>query len=331
MGKDKLMRRIKAYIMPIALLMVAVVGCKNSGEDEAQMKMNPAPEFNSDSAFAYIEKQVSFGPRVPATDPHTQCGDWLVSKLTEFGGTVIEQTAEVTTFDEQVLPMRNIIASFHPEKKTRIMLCAHWDTRAFADQDSLRLKDPIDGANDGGSGVGALLEIARTMQAKPPSVGVDIILFDTEDQGRPEYDPRPNEEHTYCLGSRYWGNNLHEPGYAPSFGILLDMVGAKNATFAMEGVSMMNAGVQTQKVWDTAHQLGYGKHFLYKKTRPITDDHTYINLLTGIPTMDIIQYESTTPTNFGTYWHTHLDSLQIIDKNTLKAVGQTVVQVIYNE
>ena len=211
------------------------------------------------------------------------------------------------------------------------MLCAHWDTRPFADQDSLRSNEPIDGANDGGSGVGVLLEIARLLKSTPPNIGVDIILFDTEDQGRPEYDTRPGEEHTYCLGSRYWGNNPHEDGYAPAYGILLDMVGAKNATFAMEGVSMMNAGVQTQKVWDTANQLGYGKHFIYKKTRPITDDHTYINLLTDIPTMDIIQYESTTTTNFGEFWHTHLDSLPIIDKSTLKAVGQTVVQVIYNE
>jgi hypothetical protein len=331
MGNNKLMRKLILPVFALLFVGLLIAGCKGTSDKEEKVELKPAPEFDADSAFSYIEKQVDFGPRVPSTDPHTACGDWLVSKLTQFGGTVVEQKAMVTTFDELVIPMRNIIASFQPEKKTRIMLCAHWDTRPFADQDSLRIQEPIDGANDGGSGVGVLLEIARIMQIKQPSIGVDIILFDTEDQGRPEFDPRPNEEHTYCLGSRYWGNNPHEAGYAPAYGILLDMVGAKNATFTMEGVSMMNAGVQTQKVWDTAHQLGYGKHFLYKKTRPITDDHTYINLLTGIPTMDIIQYESTTASNFGSFWHTHLDSLHVIDRNTLKAVGQTVTQVIYNE
>jgi glutaminyl-peptide cyclotransferase len=293
--------------------------------------MTAAPNFNADSAYAFVQSQVDFGPRVPDTDEHRACGDWLESKFTQFGATVVVQTGTVERYDGLKLPLRNIIACYNPDRAARVLLCAHWDTRPFADQGNTDIEKPIDGANDGGSGVAVLLEIARQLSIEKPNIGVDIVLFDVEDQGQPDFDTNPQKRDTYCLGSQYWGNNLHDESYNAMYGILLDMVGAKGATFSMEQVSLQYAGGQTKKVWDTGNQLGYGRHFMYKKTHPITDDHVYVNLLTGIPTLDIIEYYGATPSNFGPYWHTHDDNMDVIDRKTLKAVGQTLLQVIFNE
>ena len=319
----------------LLLGVVGVVSCndapKQAKEKPKGIALNPAPDFNADSAYAFVQTQVDFGPRVPGTDEHVACGDWLVSKLNSYGAEVIEQTGTVKRYDDVELPLRNIIASFNPDRASRVLLCAHWDTRPFADQGKVDIKEPIDGANDGGSGVAVLLEIARQLSTEQPKIGVDIILFDVEDQGQPDFDTNPQQQHSYCLGSQHWGNNLHNENYNAMYGILLDMVGAKGATFSMEQVSMQYAGAHTRKVWDIGNQLGYGRHFMYQKTHPITDDHVYVNILTGIPTLDIIEYYGATPSNFGPYWHTHDDNMDVIDRKTLKAVGQTVLQVIFNE
>ena len=130
---------------------------------------------------------------------------------------------------------RNNNGSFNPDKDKRILLFAHWDTRPYSDHDPdpANHKKPLDGADDGASGVGALLEIARQMGMKAPEVGVDIIFFDAEDYGTPEFakDRYNDTSDTWCLGSRFWGKNPHKPGYKAEFGILLDMVGAKDAVF----------------------------------------------------------------------------------------------------
>ncbi len=292
--------------------------------------MRPAPDFNADSAFGFVESQVAFGPRVPGTTAHRSCGDFLAQVFNVYGASVTEQLDSVTGFDGKHLPLRNIIASFQTEKTRRVMLCAHWDTRPYADQDTLRRDEPIDGANDGASGVAVLLEIARNLGSVSPEVGVDIVLFDVEDQGRPAYMPSTGTNgHFFSLGSRYWARNTD--GYRAEYGILLDMVGAADAVFTLEGISMQYAEHVMRKVWDTGNRLGYQDHFRYNLTRAIIDDHNYVNELAGIPCIDIIQYDNRTRMRFGPYWHTHDDNIDIIDPNTLKAVGQTVLQVIYNE
>lgn len=292
--------------------------------------MNEAPVFNADSAFAFIAKQVSFGPRVPETESHAACGDHLANRLRSFGARVVEQTGSVTLYNGKRMALRNIQAAFSPEKTDRIVLCAHWDTRPIADQEATDFDRPIDGANDGASGVGVLLEIARCLSERSPNVGVDIVLFDVEDQGVSAKEPANSyPDHGFCLGSRYWAENL--PDHRPRYGILLDMVGAKDAEFTLEGVSMQYAEHVMLKVWDTAYQMGHGDRFRYNRTPPIIDDHTYINALAEIPTIDIIQFYNNSFTSFGPFWHNHSDTLGNIDRNTLKVVGQTVVQVIYNE
>ncbi|MGM9760317.1 MAG: M20 family metallopeptidase [Parabacteroides sp.] len=293
--------------------------------------VHATPVFNADSAYHYTEQQVLFGPRVPNSAGHKRCGDYLAAELRRFGAKVYEQEARLTTYDNTRLEALNIIGSFDTENKRRILLCAHWDTRPYADQDPdpANYRKPIDGADDGASGVGVLLEIARQVGQQAPGVGIDIIFFDAEDYGTPEFvdDFKPD---TWCLGTQFWAKNPHVPGYQADFGILLDMVGSKNATFFKERQSIMYAARYVELVWNTARQLGYGKYFINAPGGAITDDHQYVISGRNIPCIDIINYDPETDQGFADYWHTLNDSMQNIDRNTLKAVGQTVLQVVYS-
>ncbi|MCC9136359.1 M28 family peptidase [Pontibacter silvestris] len=291
-----------------------------------------APTFNADSAYKYVEKQVAFGPRVPNSQAHAATGDWIISKLREYGAEVTVQDFQVRAFDGKMLNLRNIIASYNPGTASRVMLAAHWDTRPWADKDENNPDQPIDGANDGASGVGVLLEIARTMHeaAQKPGVGVDLFFFDGEDYGQPDNSKFPSQNDTWCLGSQYWAKNKHVPNYRAQYGILLDMIGAENVRFAREGTSMQYAKNVVDKVWRAGNNIGYSDYFKYTKSPGITDDHYYINEMANIPMIDIIGYSEGND-YFGPYHHRHSDNMDIISRNSLKAVGQTVLHVVYNE
>lgn len=291
------------------------------------------PEFNADSAYFFIKKQVDFGPRVPGTEPHKKCARYLENKLKEYGLNVIVQEAELTVFTGKKVPAKNIIGQYDAENKNRILLFAHWDSRPFADRDKENRSKPIDAANDGGSGVAVLLEIARQIRLSEtkPSVGIDIIFFDVEDYGQPHETMMQDKSDTWCLGSQYWARNPHVKNYQPKYGILLDMVGAKDAIFPKEGHSMYYASQVVEKVWKTAARLGYSKYFINNREyRGLTDDHYYVNTIAHIPSIDLVHY-SPYLNDFGSFHHTHRDNMAIIDREPLKAVGQTLLDVIYNE
>lgn len=295
-----------------------------------QMK---SPSFNADSAYLFIEKQVEFGPRVPGTLAHQECGDYLVSKLNEFGASVIQQRANVTHYDGQNIEIRNIIGVYNADVKKRILLFAHWDSRPFSDEetDSTSRNLPVTGADDGASGVGALLEIARQIHLNSLDLGIDIIFFDLEDWGQPSYTTDWVPGDWWCVGSQYWSKHPHVENYKAHFGILLDMVGGANATFLKEGYSLQYASNVVDKIWSTALRLGYGNYFISKRGGFITDDHVPVNQNHRAPSANIINLKLETNTGFVPYWHTQKDDMRNIDKNTLKAVGQTVLEVVYNE
>jgi hypothetical protein len=285
------------------------------------------PDFNADSAYAFISKQVGFGPRIPNSESQKKCAEWLEKKLKQYTPHVIVQTGTVTAHTGESLRMYNIMARFKPESSNRVLLCAHWDTRPFADMDEGNKNRRFDGADDGGSGTGVLLEIARQIAQKPTDAGIDIVLFDVEDYGTTE-----GGNESYCLGSQYWSKNPPVPGYFAKYGILLDMVGAKGARFAKEGFSMQVAPSVVEKVWSAAARLGYADLFTQEMAPGVTDDHYFVRKHTGIPVIDIINYGKHNGDNgFGAHWHTGDDNLTVIDKTVLKAVGQTVLDVIYNE
>ncbi|MDR1743548.1 MAG: M28 family peptidase [Dysgonamonadaceae bacterium] len=292
-----------------------------------------SPDFDADSAFSYIEKQVSFGPRVPMTPAHADCGDYLAAKLSSFGAKVIEQKATVKHYNGKNIEIRNIIGSFQGEKEKRLLLFAHWDSRPFADQenDPVKRNRPILGADDGASGVGVLLEVARQLQHNTPECGVDILFFDLEDWGQAEFDDHYIPGNWWCMGSQHWAKAPHTPDYKAKFGILLDMVGAPDATFMRESESMRYAANIVEKVWRTASKMGFGQLFIDKKTGSIYDDHIPVNQIRNIPCIDIINLKSKSSSGFASHWHTLDDTMQNINKSTLKSVGQTVLEVIFLE
>lgn len=303
---------------------------KNNKASKEKYKIT-RPQFSSDSAYLFIQKQVDFGPRVPNTAAHAETAKYLSEKLGSYGFNIIEQKAKVTAFDDTKLSITNIIGEYKSELNNRVLLFAHWDTRPFADQDNERKAMPIDGANDGGSGVGVLLEVARQINLQKPNIGVDIIFFDAEDYGQPSSDTRRPVQDSWGLGSQYWGKNPHKANYNANYGILLDMVGAKNAIFAKERISLQYAPQVVEKVWSVASKLGHGNHFVYQKTNHIgVDDHVYVNKLAKIPSIDIVQYDPNTG-SFAPHWHTHDDNMDIIDKETLQAVGETVLATVLKE
>ncbi len=311
-------------IAAISIVWLSLWGCGGSEttvpENEPEITrviQNKSTRFNEDSAFQFIKNQVDFGYRIPGNKPHRLCADWLYNKLTHYCDTSYFQKGTTQTHEGKTIPVYNVIGSFRPQASRRILLASHWDSRPMADNDmSENLNKPIDGANDGASGVGVLLEIARTLDTLPEDVGIDIIFFDAEDLGVSE------AENSFCLGSQYWVKTAHVINYTAHFGILLDMVGGKEAKFYWEGNSKNWGSYILSHVWTVAQELGFGNHFITESTTPVIDDHAYVYQGTKIPTIDIIDYHHRE--GFPEEWHTVNDNISNIHKPTLKAVGLTI-------
>lgn len=320
----------------VCALTLAFTSCKNEKKPQKVVNEKPAvaakvPAFNRDSAFQFVAKQTEFGPRVPNTAAHTACKNWLSSKLKAYGMEVIEQNFTPTAFDGKKLNSTNIIGQYRPELSRRILLAAHWDSRPFADSPEFTgdKTKPVMGADDGGSGVGVLLEVARQLQDNPVDIGVDIIFFDAEDYGDSGENAKAD---TWCLGAQHWAKNLHyKNGIRPDYGILLDMVGDSAARFGFDDVSYDRAADVLQKVWGLAREMGYGHYFVEERAGAITDDHVYVNYLANIKMIDIINKPANTKTGFVAHWHTDGDTIDKIDRYTLRAVGQVLLAVIYRE
>lgn len=312
-------------------ILLFIGACKPTGTDpKVRDKPDPKPivqvKFDADSAYSFVSKQVDFGPRVPGTTAHQQTLIYLKNKLSEFCDTAEILSGTFVDDQKTKFPIYNVWGRFSVDKPKRILLAAHWDTRPQSDEDPEVRDKPADGANDGASGVGVLLEIARQLQTMNIDYGVDIIFFDQEDGG--ESGGRPD---TWCRGSQQWANGVLEGKYVAKHGILLDMVGAKNATFALEANSSVFNQPLLVETWKTGQSLGYGSYFLMLQGNTITDDHVYMSKFAGIPSIDIIHFDMNTGNSFPEHWHKQTDNMDIIDKNTLLAVGHTVLHVVANK
>ena len=327
---------------PFCLLAILLMlSCGNlrkqaSGDSTAMRLAGPA--FLADSAYKFCQEQCDFGPRTMNSKAHDDCEQWIIAKFTAYGMNVIPQKAELKGYDGTVLKSTNIIASYKPELTPRVLLCAHWDSRPWADNDpdSSNWRKPVMAANDGASGVAVMLEIARLLSSLPDSlalsIGVDFICFDAEDWGVPQWSDAEDMGDSWALGAQYWAANPHKKDYTARFGILLDMVGGEGALFFKEGMSQKFASQIVDKVWQAAQVVGYGSMFPSQIGGNITDDHIPVNQVAKIPCIDIIPYyPSCQQSSFGPTWHTVNDDMSNIDVNTLQAVGQTVVQVIFSE
>lgn len=313
--------------LAFVILFMVIASCQRGAGLEFEEQGREVPLFSSENTYSYIEQQVVFGPRVPNSEAHRQAIQYFRDHFIETAG---QRNVFVQQFTQEVygeeLRMFNLIAAFRPELEDRIVLAAHWDSRPRGEEDPDHPEKPIPGADDGGSGVGVLMELANIFAENPPPVGVDIILFDGEDFGE-----ESDLDH-YFLGSRYWGQNPPVEGYNPRFGILLDMVGGVNATFPKEGYSMQFAPNLVNEIWAIARQKDYGDLFLDSRGGRIADDHIIVERYTGIPMINIIHHTLADDgqVNFPPYWHTQSDNMEIIDKETLQAVGDVLLELIFN-
>ncbi|TVR13856.1 MAG: M28 family peptidase [Balneolaceae bacterium] len=315
------------FFAALIFLLMLTAGCRSDDGFEFSEQGRFVPAFSSERAFQYIEEQVNFGPRVPNSEAHRRAIQYFNDHFRETAG---NDAVYIQSFQQVVygdtLNLYNLIAAFGTEHQDRILLAAHWDSRPRAEEDPYDPDSPILGADDGGSGVGVLMEFANIFAEHSLPIGVDIILFDGEDYGE------VSDMDHYFLGSRHWGNNPPVPGYNPRFGILLDMVGGENALFPKEGFSMQFAPSLVDEIWSIAAEFGHGDLFVDQRGGRIADDHIIVEELTGIPMINIIHHRVDALGNvqFPPYWHTHNDNMDIIDKDVLQAVGDVVLELIYN-
>ena len=326
------MNKLKIAGLLMLSFVIAFTACKqdksgrkkSSTKKETRKKSVKIPAFNGDSAYAFVKKQVDFGPRVTGSEAHKKAQQWFIDKFKSYGADVEVQKFKAHFPNGTNADAANIIAHFNPGKKKKIIIAAHYDSRYMAEKDpdpAMRDK-PIDGADDGASGVGVILELARMLKEHPVDMSVDFILFDAEDNGN------KTDDKTWCLGSQYWSKKAAQEGYNADLGILLDMVGAKDAVFPKENVSKRLAGPLQDVIWNLASNMGYGDLFANIERGSINDDHYYVNTIAKIPMVDIINIPDA-KNGFGKYHHTHKDNMDIIDKNTLRRTGQVVTAFMY--
>jgi len=280
-------------------------------QDQSAKPQQSAPGFDANRAFADLRKQVAFGPRVPGTKGHAACSDWIVSELEKScPGTVRRQDTTVLVRGQRI-PLTNIGARINPDAPTQILLCAHWDTRPTADQeiDPAKRKRPIDGANDGASGVAVLIELARNFAEKKPDVGVQIVFFDGEDYG-------PGIENMFLGAKAYAAKPLFPK---PTFGILIDMIGDKNLGIYRELNSDAVAPDINTLVFKAAKDLGITA-FVDEPRHEILDDHLPL-IQKGWKVIDLIDFD------YGP-WHTLDDTVEQCAPASLKAVGDVLNKVV---
>lgn len=366
MANNNTLRAKLTFALSITLLL-ALTACnatKKADNTETEGKTVEI-EFNADSAYAFTAAQCDFGPRTMNSDAHEQCGKWIADKFRSYGCTIETQQADLKGYDGTVLKSTNIIAHYNPEAQQRILICAHWDSRPWADNDpdEANHKTPVMAANDGASGVAVMLELARILnengnvnknisspttgqqQTKdsthiteeesgmgaPLNIGIDFVCFDAEDWGVPSWSDAEDDGSSWALGAQYWASNLPKDN-KPDYGILLDMVGGEGAQFHKERMSQRYAPNIVSKVWKAAKVAGYASFFPMSEGGFVNDDHVPVNDKAGIPTIDIIPYyPDCQASSFGPTWHTVNDTMEHIDHATLKAVGQTLIQLIYTE
>jgi hypothetical protein len=320
-------------LLVIGVLVLAACGTTKKSQSEEQKAVSIL--FSADSAYAFCAAQCQYGPRTMNSEAHEQCGQWIAEKFRQYGCDVELQKADLKGYDGTILKSTNIIAkSAKANSQSRILICAHWDSRPWADNDpdSANWHKPVMAANDGASGIAVMLEIARLLQENDSAnVAVDFICFDAEDWGMPQWEDDGDAD-SWALGAQYWAANCPKAvANSYQYGILLDMVGGQSARFYREYFSMRYARNIVEKVWQAASAAGYGSYFPAEDTGGVTDDHVPVNEKAGIPCIDIINhYPDCEQSNFGPVWHTINDDMQHIDKNTLQAVGQTLIQLLFS-
>lgn len=302
--------------MRLLALVLAFAGFGCQGGEARVALSGPRTAFDGAKAYAYVRRQLEFGPRVPGTAGHRRAGDWLAATLRASADTVIEQRWVHVTARGDSLPMRNILARFRPGSADRILYVAHWDTRPVAERepDVQRRGLPIPGANDGASGTAVLLALAEALAASPPAMGVDLLLVDGEDYG--DFD----REEDVLIGSTWFAAHLPTPGYRPLYGVVWDMVGDADLRIYHEVNSVQAAPEVVSRVWDAAAELGYADIFVPQSKYAINDDHMPL-LRAGLRVIDVIDFDFP-------HHHRLSDDLATVSARSLQVVGDLALRLV---
>lgn len=316
------MLRALRFLCALGAPALALAACTPGNGEEGSNAAGPgkSPGISAERAYALVQEQVAFGPRVPGTLTHRAAGDWLDSLFRATADTLVVQAFTHRAADGRVLRLRNFLARFRPDDPTRLLFLAHWDTRPVADQseDPVERTRPVPGANDGASGTAVLLALAELFDSIPPPIGVDLLLVDGEDYG--DF----SEDRDVFLGSRHFASNL-PAGARPLYGVLIDMVGDRELDLYVEGYSQTYAPEIVRRVWDRAEEIGYGHIFHRSVRHTVRDDHIPLNEA-GIATINLIDFDYG-PGN--AYWHTTADTPDKVSGESLKAVGDVLASLAY--
>lgn len=295
-----------------SLVLLTLVACASSPPP-------PPKEFDGATAFQYAETQVKFGPRIPGTEGHKRMAAWLDSLAKAKADTVVIQDWINVTKGGVSLPLHNVVMRFNPSAQERILYLTHWDTRPIADKaaDPADQKKPIDGANDGASGVALLLGVADALKKTPPAIGVDLLFVDGEDYGSFE------DSTETLIGTRYYVAH-QPPGPKPLFAVLWDMIGDRDLQIFQEGNSLLGAPEVVERVWDAAKIAGYSKVFIASPRHTLVDDHLPLQQV-GIRAIDVIDFDYGSNNSL---WHTLGDTIEQISAQSLQVVGDVAMAVI---
>ena len=324
-------KRMHIPLFLIALTLVAAVACggrENRGDEgDNTLFTAPAtyPAFSGDRAMELLERQVDFGPRVPGSPAHDSCLAFFMAYFDGLGLDTHAQRFSLPGYDK-TLDLTNVIVRINHQSSRRILLAAHWDSRPWADMepDPDRARRAVPGANDGASGVAVLMQAAAVFAEHTAPVGVDIVLFDGEDYGR------EGDESMFLLGSRYYAVTLGNE-HRPMFGILLDLVGDRDAVFPREAFSRQYAHDIQDLVWKATADLRLTT-FSDQEHSPILDDHVPLNTVAGIKTVNIIDAAHVghdRSSERRRYWHTIDDLPHHCSASTLEEVGTLLMYLVY--
>jgi len=278
------------------------------------------PSFNGDQAFEYIKKQCDFGPRYPGSEGHTKLADYLYDYFTIYSDSVLTFIDSIShPVDNSRIQIKNFLIKHNPTVEERYLFLAHWDTRDRADKDPIKDKQsiPILGANDGASGVALLMQLSAHIKndIKLQNIGVDILLVDAEDMGRPGH---VNE---WGLGTQSFVKAYK--GILPKYAICVDMIADKNPIFKIEKFSYDIAKDLVYEIWTLANDLGH-QEFVWQLSPPIYDDHVYYHQGTSVPAIDIIDFDFP-------QWHTTDDTIENCSSKGLFIVGDVLLNFIINK
>lgn len=319
----------QTIFLGLAVLVLAGVGSivlfSNRGEAEHQRPGRPVTletiPFNGRQAFQHLEEICAIGRRISGTAGMQKQQELLTTHFKQLGAGVSLQQFDVRhPEDGSRVTLANMIVEWHPERTNRILICAHYDTRPYPDQDRRNPRGKFIGANDGGSGVALLMELGRHMRNLEGPFGVDFVLFDAE-----EFIFDSNRD-KYFLGSEYFAQQYatQPPRHRYLAGVLLDMVGDSHLEIYQEKNSLYHARGVVNGIWNTAQQLGV-REFIRRPGHEIRDDHLALNRTAKIPTCDIIDFDYPRP-RAASYWHTEADTPEKCSALSLAKVGWVVIE-----